>query len=119
MIIEGAHGPMSPRADKILERREIPVVPDILANGGGMVVSYFEWIQNRACYSWIEAVVANRHRRYMREVWDAVRLIEAEYDRTLWAAAHMLAILHMAPAQLRICSASYTECAGSGKLGPN
>ena len=61
MILEGAHGPVSPHADKILERREIPVVPDILANGGGTVVSYFEWIQNRTGYAWMEEVVAARH----------------------------------------------------------
>ncbi len=100
MIIEGAHGPVSPRADKILARREIPVVPDILANGGGTVVSYFEWIQNRTGYAWIEAVVANRLRRYMREAWDAVRLIQEEHECTLRTATHILAVKRVAEGEM-------------------
>lgn len=99
MIVEGAHGPVSPRADKILERREIPVVPDILANGGGVVVSYFEWIQNRTGYAWIEEVVAARLRRYMREAWDAVRETQDEYGCTLRQATHILAVKRVAEAE--------------------
>ena len=53
LIIEGAHGPVSARADRILEDREIPIVPDILANGGGVVIAYFEWAQNRHGFAWI------------------------------------------------------------------
>ncbi|MEM9799426.1 MAG: Glu/Leu/Phe/Val dehydrogenase [Planctomycetota bacterium] len=99
MILEGAHGPVSPRADKILARREIPVVPDILANGGGTVVSYFEWIQNRTGYAWIEEVVAGRLRRYMREAWEGVRTIQDEYDCTLRAATHILAVKRVSEAE--------------------
>lgn len=92
MIVEGAHGPVSPRADKILQARKIPVVPDILANGGGVVVSYFEWIQNRTGYSWLEEVVASRLRRYMREAWYAVVKTQIEYSCTLREATHILAV---------------------------
>ena len=99
MILEGAHGPVSPRADKILERREIPVVPDILANGGGTVVSYFEWIQNRTGYAWMEEVVAARLRRYMREAWDGVREIQEEFDCTLRAATHIMAVRRVSEAE--------------------
>lgn len=99
MILEGAHGPVSPRADKILERRGVPVVPDILANGGGVVVSYFEWIQNRTGYAWLDEVVASRLRRYMREAWDAVRTTQDEYDCTLRAATHILAVKRVAEAE--------------------
>lgn len=99
MILEGAHGPVSPRADKILERRQIPVVPDILANGGGVVVSYFEWIQNRTGYTWIEEVVEARLRRYMREAWDAVLQTQDEYGCTLRAATHILAVKRVAEAE--------------------
>lgn len=99
MILEGAHGPVSPRADKILERRGIPVVPDILANGGGVVVSYFEWVQNRTGYHWIEEVVAGRLRRYMREAWDAVLEIQDEYGCTLRAATQILAVKRIATAE--------------------
>ena len=98
MIVEGAHGPVSPRADAILERRGIPVVPDILANGGGVVVSYFEWIQNRTGYAWLEDVVAARLRRYMREAWDATRATQLEYDCSLRAATHILAVKRVAEA---------------------
>ncbi|MEM8713852.1 MAG: Glu/Leu/Phe/Val dehydrogenase, partial [Planctomycetota bacterium] len=98
MIVEGAHGPVSPRADAILERRGIPVVPDILANGGSVVVSYFEWIQNRTGYAWIEEVVAGRLRRYMREAWDAVRTTQEQYDCSLRAATHILAVKRVAEA---------------------
>lgn len=99
MILEGAHGPVSPRADKILERREIPVVPDILANGGGVVVSYFEWIQNRTGYTWIDEVVATRLRRYMREAWEAVLSTQEEYGCTLRAATQILAVKRVAEAE--------------------
>ena len=99
MIVEGAHGPVSPRADKILAARKIPVVPDILANGGGVVVSYFEWIQNRTGYSWLEEVVAGRLRRYMREAWDAVAKTQAEYDCTIREATHILAVKRVAEAE--------------------
>ena len=97
MVLEGAHGPVSPRADKILERREIPVIPDILANGAGVVVSYFEWIQNRTGYAWIEEVVASRLRRYMRDAWTATLATQSEYDCTLRAATHILAVKRIAP----------------------
>ncbi|MEM9379969.1 MAG: Glu/Leu/Phe/Val dehydrogenase [Planctomycetota bacterium] len=100
MILEGAHGPVSPRADKILERLEIPVVPDILANGGATVVSYFEWIQNRTGYAWIHEVVSARQRRYMREAWEAVRATQDEYDCTLRAATHILAVKRVAEAEM-------------------
>lgn len=99
MIVEGAHGPVSPNADTILERRGIPVVPDILANGGGVVVSYFEWIQNRTGYAWIEEVVSSRLRRYMREAWEATRKTQDEYDCTLRSATQILAVKRIAEAE--------------------
>ncbi len=99
MIVEGAHGPVSPRADAILERRGIPVVPDILANGGGVVVSYFEWIQNRTGYAWLGEVVASRLRRYLREAWEATRVTQDEHGCTLRAATHILAVKRVAEAE--------------------
>lgn len=92
MIVEGAHGPVSARADRILEERGIPVIPDILANGGGTVVHYFEWVQNRAGRSWIMPVVEKRLRRFMTEAWNEVRRIHVDQDVPLRMAANILAV---------------------------
>ena len=98
LIVEGAHGPVSVRADRILERRGIPVVPDILANGGGVVVSYFEWVQNRVGLSWVGGAVEKRLNRFMREAWNAVRASQEEHDVSLRKAAHLLAVRRVADA---------------------
>jgi glutamate dehydrogenase (NAD(P)+) len=98
MIIEGAHGPVSARADRILESRGIPIVPDILANGGGAVLSYFEWVQNRTGLFWIEDVVDKRQSRFMREAWVAVRAVQDEHGVSLRMAANMLAVQRVAEA---------------------
>lgn len=92
LVIEGAHGPVSARADRILHERGIPVVPDILANAGGVVVNYFEWVQNRSGLAWLDEVVATRLRRFMTEAWDAVAKVEEEHGVRLRTAANMLAV---------------------------
>ncbi len=67
MIVEGANGPVTPAADRILTERGIPVVPDILANAGGVVVSYFEWVQNSENQQWdLEDVHTKLHTRITR-----------------------------------------------------
>ncbi len=102
LVLEGAHGPVSARADRILLERGIPVVPDILANAGGVVVNYFEWVQNRQGLAWIEEVISKRLRRFMTEAWEAVRKVEDEREVRLRTAAHMLAVERVARAdQLR------------------
>lgn len=98
LVIEGAHGPVSVRADRILERRGIPVVPDILANGGGVVVSYFEWVQNRVGLSWVGSAVEKRLTRFMRDAWQSVREVQEEHDVPLRKAAHLLAVQRVAEA---------------------
>ncbi len=65
LVVEGANAPLTPEADDILSRRCIPVLPDIVANGGGVLVSYFEWVQNNQNESWPEDVVNNRLRQRM------------------------------------------------------
>lgn len=98
LVIEGAHGPTTPGADEILGRRGIPVVPDILANGGNVVVSYFEWVQNRTGFKWLGDVVDARLRRMLREAWDAVLEVQEEHDTSLRMAAHILAVRRVATA---------------------
>jgi len=98
IIVEGANGPTTREADEILEDRHITVVPDILANAGGVIVSYFEWVQNLQCFFWSEAEV-NRNLndilvRSMKEVWGFSR----ERDVSLRLGAYMLAVERVASA---------------------
>ena len=64
MIVEGANGPTTLEADQILTERKIPVVPDILANAGGVIVSYFEWVQDVQCYFWCKHEVNAKAQKY-------------------------------------------------------
>lgn len=98
IIIEGAHGPVSNRADAILEERGIPVVPDILSNGGGVVVSYLEWVQNRTGFYWAEEVIDKRLNRLMREAWEAVLRKQETFDTSLRMAANLLAVQRVSAA---------------------
>jgi glutamate dehydrogenase (NAD(P)+) len=92
LIVEGAHGPVSARADRILHERGIPVVPDILANAGGVVADYFEWVQNRQGFTWIDAVVQKRLTRFMTEAWHAVSEVQLQHGVRMRMAANMLAV---------------------------
>ena len=67
MVVEGANGPTTPEADLILQGRGIPVVPDILANAGGVVASYLEWVQDRHRYFWDVEEVASKLDRLMQD----------------------------------------------------
>jgi glutamate dehydrogenase (NAD(P)+) len=75
LIVEGANGPITPEADRILQEKGILVVPDVLANAGGVVVSYFEWVQDLTSFFWSETEVNNRLEQLMHRafevVWDA------------------------------------------------
>ncbi len=72
VVVEAANGPTLPEADPILERRGIVLVPDILANAGGVTASYFEWAQSRQGFAWEEGLVADRLRRIMESAFQAV-----------------------------------------------
>ncbi len=100
LIIEGAHGPVSMRADRILHGNGIPIVPDILANGGGVVMSYFEWVQNRMGYSWIHPVINKRLRRFMTEAWNSSVAITDGRRVRLRMAANMVAVDRVAAADI-------------------
>lgn len=92
IIVEGANGPTTVGADKILERSGKRVVPDILANGGGVVVSYFEWVQNIQSLMWDEEEVNSTLEKIMirafNEVWDEA----ARIDATMRMSAYMVAL---------------------------
>lgn len=98
LLVEGAHGSVSSRADRVLFERGVHVVPDILATGGGAVVNYFEWVQNRAGYSWTADTVAERLLHYMTEAWTEVVRLSKEHEVSLRMAAHMLAVQRVSKA---------------------
>jgi glutamate dehydrogenase (NAD(P)+) len=94
LIVEGANGPTTAEADEILRRRGIPVVPDIMANSGGVVVSYFEWVQDRYGYFWPEAEVHQRLEEKMVAAYAALRGAIQRHDlvNDLRTAAYTVAM---------------------------
>ncbi len=92
LIVEGANGPTSFKADKIISDKGILVVPDILANAGGVTVSYFEWVQNRLGYKWTRDRVNRRSDRIIKAAFERVYKTAQKYDVTMRIAAYMVAI---------------------------
>ena len=92
LIVEGANGPTSSKADSIINEKGIIVVPDILANAGGVTVSYFEWVQNRLGYKWEAERVNRRSDRIMKDAFNNVYKIANEYKVSMRIAAYMVAI---------------------------
>lgn len=92
MIVEGANGPTSASADDIINEKGILVVPDILANAGGVTVSYFEWVQNRIGYKWTLDRVNRRSDRIMKDAFDKVFLVSQQYKVPMRIAAYIVAI---------------------------
>ena len=92
VILELANGAIDPSVDKILSAKNVLVVPDVLANGGGVVVSYFEWLQNRQSEVWSESQVLNRLKEAMIKSFDDVWEISQNYKVDLRAAAYVLAV---------------------------
>jgi glutamate dehydrogenase/leucine dehydrogenase len=92
LIVEGANGPTVAEADPVLRDRQIMVVPDILANAGGVTVSYFEWVQDREGYFWSEERVNRRLSRAMRDAFANVYETASKYKQTMRIGAYVLAI---------------------------
>ncbi len=92
LIVEGANGPTSAKADDILNSKGIMAVPDILANAGGVTVSYFEWVQNRLGFKWTEERVNRRSDRIMKTAFNNVYRTAQEYNVSMRIAAYIVAI---------------------------
>jgi glutamate dehydrogenase (NAD(P)+) len=96
VIVEGANGPTVPEAHKHLHERGVFVVPDILANAGGVTTSYFEWVQDRHGYFWTEEEVNTRLEAKMCEAFDDVLQTSLKYKTDLRTAAYIVAINRVA-----------------------
>jgi len=96
IVIEGANGPTTPLADQILREKGIFVVPDILANAGGVTVSYFEWVQDRQGYFWTHDMVTERLDLIMRTSFHDVDAYAENHQVSQRIAAYMLAIARVA-----------------------
>lgn len=92
IIVEAANGPTTKEADAILDRRGVIVLPDILANAGGVVVSYFEWVQNEQSFHWDEAYINDNLKKTMKKAYDQVWKVHIEQNIPLRAAAYMVAL---------------------------
>jgi glutamate dehydrogenase (NAD(P)+) len=92
LIVEGANGPTTAEADAILDQKGIMVVPDILANAGGVTVSYFEWVQNRLGYYWTEERVNRRADRAMKMAFDNVFAAAEKHKINMRLAAYVVAL---------------------------
>lgn len=98
VIVEGANGPTTPEADSVLESKGVIVLPDILANAGGVTVSYFEWVQNLQGFYWAEDEVNDRLSRFMLLAFEKVFAIAQEKKVSMRVAAYIKALARVAKA---------------------
>ena len=97
MVIEGANGPTTPQADDILQERNVLVLPDVIANAGGVTVSYFEWVQDFSSFFWSEDEINARLVRIMKEAFEGIWNVAQQHKVSLRTATFIVAcqrILH-------------------------
>lgn len=99
IIVEAANGPIAMEADEVLEKKGIVVVPDILANAGGVVVSYFEWVQNIQSVSWTEETVNEKLKNIMDPAFEAVWDIAKQTNKSLRTGAYLIAVKRVVDAK--------------------
>jgi len=95
-VVEGANGPTSFEADQVLRRRGIPVVPDIVANAGGVIVSYFEWVQDLQSFFWDIGEVRSKLHAWMTKMFDEVWSLSQTGQSDMRTAAYTLAVERVA-----------------------
>lgn len=100
IIVEGANGPVTNEADMILDEKNVMVVPDILANGGGVIVSYFEWVQDLVWLFWSEDEVKTKLKQIMDQCFDNVWSFSKDQKRSFRTAAMSVSLLRLQQAKM-------------------
>lgn len=92
LVAEGANGPTEPEGDKVLQQRKIDVIPDILCNAGGVIVSYFEWLQNKRSEFWEIEEIDNKLKKIIISAYERVRAAADKYKVDMRTAAQIVAV---------------------------